>query len=288
MIIVIPKLKIRGATAMANWGTIGFPSMAGWLGAMHRLQRDLNEMGHDTFRVDGTGVVVNKFKLRAYKKQSGRYWSVIGYGIPRNQYGCTPGFREDPKCDITASIVMKVNGLHDYEDKDIEQLITDIEKLLFMMKVVSGDTWLTRRPVAIYDRGELETRSMVRQQVMPGYAIIERRDLIQKAAIDNQDPMDAIIDYLKIYHISDPDGWFSQRKAAGWIVPISTGYNAISDYDVLPSQRDKDVLHRFAEGVTTLGEFVMPWRLKRVEDMLWRYAVEGNLYICKNSRQEKN
>jgi CRISPR-associated protein Csy2 len=287
MIIVIPKLKIRGATAMANWGTIGFPSMTGWLGATHKLQRDLCAMGHNDLRINGTGVVVNKFKLHAHKKRGGRYWSLCGYGVPKDHRGKIPGFVEDPRCDITASIIMDVGGLCEYEDHDIMQLMKDIDKRVMMMKFVSGDTWITQKPVAMFDKGELETRDEVRRLVMPGYAIIERRDLVKKAVMDGQDPLDAVMDYLKVYRIPDPDGWYSQRKSAGWIVPISTGYNAISDYDVLSSQRDTEVLHRFAEGITTLGEFIMPWRLKNIEDMLWNYAVEDNLYICKNSRRGK-
>lgn len=283
MIIVIPKIEIRNATAMASWGVVGFPSMTGWLGAMHKLQRNLNSKGYPSFRVDATGVVVNKFNLRAYRGRGEPYWAIIGRREPLDHRGKIPGFKQDPTCDITASIIIDVSG---WEEHEIDDLLFDMETELMKIRVASGDTMVTRSPIAFNDHGELEIRDSVRSLVMPGYAIIERRDLVQKAMVDGQDPLDAVIDYLKIYHLYDPDGWYSHRKDVGWIVPISTGYHAISDYDVLPSQRDPDVLHRFAEGVTTLGQFVMPWRLAKTEDMLWHYAVENNLYICKNSRRD--
>ncbi|WP_228139785.1 type I-F CRISPR-associated protein Csy2, partial [Acinetobacter baumannii] len=42
--------------------------------------------------------------------------------------------------------------------------------------------------------------------------------------------------------------------------------------------------HRFAESVLTLGEFVMPYRIEHIDQLLWQYHVdlENNLYLCKN------
>ena len=53
-------------------------------------------------------------------------------------------------------------------------------------------------------------------------------------------------------------------------------------------QRDNETPHRFAESVVTLGEFVMPYRAKSLDDMLWRYYVDlkNNLYLCQQQQKE--
>lgn len=265
-IMVIPKIKIIGASALSSWGVIGFPSMTAWLGAMHALQRRLG------FKVTRVGVVSHKFRMHAYKIRGGIYHSLTGELGPSDHKLQAPSFKEEAKCNLTVSLIVEFDG-----DIDADTVWSEIYK----MKIASGDVTSVRKPIIFKGLGELETRNAVVRSVMPGYVLIERRDLVQKACIDGRDPMDAVMDYIKLYHIYDPDGWYCHRKTRGWIVPISTGFHAISEKGIVPSQRDPSVPHRFAESVTTLGEFVMPWRFKVIDEMLWRYAVEGNLYICK-------
>lgn len=76
--------------------------------------------------------------------------------------------------------------------------------------------------------------------------------------------------------------WTSSRKTPGWLVPIATGFQGISELGTAKHQRDTGIPHRFAESVVTLGEFVMPYRIKNLDDMIWQYRVdtEQNLYLC--------
>jgi CRISPR-associated protein Csy2 len=64
-------------------------------------------------------------------------------------------------------------------------------------------------------------------------------------------------------------------------VPIATGFHGISELGFAEHQRDPNTPHRFAESLVTLGEFVMPYRLKRLEQLLWhgRYDAQNNLYL---------
>jgi len=125
---------------------------------------------------------------------------------------------------------------------------------------------------------------------MPGYAIVERRELMKGAMTEGQDAMDAMLDYLKVMHRCELDEnekveWTSKRKMSGWIVPISTGFHGITALGQAENQRDQDTPHRFAESVVTLGEFIMPYRIKNLDDMLWHtYAdIDNNLYLCQQN-----
>jgi CRISPR-associated protein Csy2 len=79
--------------------------------------------------------------------------------------------------------------------------------------------------------------------------------------------------------------WKSYRKTTGWIVPIAVGFQGISELGMAKNQRDNKTPHRFAESVVTLGEFIMPYRIKHIDDMLWQYSIDidNNLYLCQNS-----
>ena len=69
------------------------------------------------------------------------------------------------------------------------------------------------------------------------------------------------------------------------MVPIAVGFQGISPLGLAQNQRDANTPHRFAESVLTLGEFVMPYRIERIDDMLWHYHVdaEQDLYVCQTS-----
>ena len=68
-------------------------------------------------------------------------------------------------------------------------------------------------------------------------------------------------------------------------MPIATGFHGISELGEAKNQRDPDTPHRFAESIVTLGEFKMPHRIKSIEDILWRYYQEEDLYLCQQKTQ---
>ena len=137
---------------------------------------------------------------------------------------------------------------------------------------------------------------------MPGYALIERRDLMIEAMKQGQDAMDALLDHLVIHHQcvteldeSDENAeakikWTSGRKTKGWIIPIATGFHGLTALAKAKNQRDPETPHRFAESVVTLGEFKMPHKLKSIDEILWRYQFEesNNVYLCTQAKLKTN
>jgi len=112
---------------------------------------------------------------------------------------------------------------------------------------------------------------------------------------EGQDAIDALLDYLKVTHSSSMDDhgkveWTRSRKRKGWVVPIATGFHGISALGKAQNQRDPDTPHRFAESVVTLGEFVMPYRIKDLDHMLWKYHadLENDLYLCQQNTLMNN
>ena len=288
-ILLIPHLRIHNANALSSPFTIGFPAVTAWLGAVHALERKLKAPKYDDdyeeLRFSSVAVVCHDINLQTYKGDNDFVQSIIGTGNPLDKNGKRPSFIEEARCHLDVSLVVSYEMGDDDDDQDLAEAI---DALLPTMKMAGGDI-LGFQPVQrIQITTEADHRKLM-GRLMPGHCLIERRDLMQQAMQDGQDAMDALLDYLAIHHHSEVTSkdekeninWVSKRKAKGWLVPIATGFQGITEPEIAIQQRDVDTPHRFAESVVTLGEFIMPYRIEKLDHMLWQYAeVENNLYLC--------
>lgn len=291
-LLIIPHIKVHNANALSSPFTIGFPAMTAWLGAVHALQRKLNARDIPVI-FSATGVVSHDMNLQTYKGDNDFVHSIVGTGNPLDKTGARSAFIEEARCHLDVSLVIQYDNITIDER---EQLLGVINHLLHAnMKMAGGDIRAFQAPFCLNSKeGDVQDLRKVQRALMPGYAMIERRDLMLDAIENGADALDALIDYLAIHHRceSDDDGnvtWTSYRKTlnnkpAGWIVPIATGFHGISELGKAKNQRDDDTPHRFAESIVTLGEFKMPHRIKSLEDILWRYHTEGDLYLCQQKR----
>jgi CRISPR-associated protein Csy2 len=302
-ILLIPHLKVHNANALSSPFTIGFPAMTAFLGCVHALQRKLNERGI-AVNFDAVGVVSHEANLQTYKGDNDFVHSIIGTGNPLDKTGSRSAFIEDARVHLDISLIIEFSGLS--SDQRDELVETADYFLQGHMKLAGGDIQsLDPLQLHLIDRSDDESLSRFQRQLMPGYVLIERRELMQNAMEQGQDAIDAMLDYLAIHHsceVVDADNnldannneekvrWTSARKlvnekSAGWIVPIATGFHSISELGQAKNQRDEDTPHRFAESVVTLGEFKMPHRIKNIEHMLWRYnyTPDQGLYLCHQS-----
>lgn len=292
-LLIIPHIKVHNANALSSPFTIGFPAMTAWLGAVHALQRQLNAQDIPVV-FSATGVVSHDMELQTYKGDNDFVHSIVGTGNPLDKTGARSAFIEEARCHLDVSLVIQFDNITIDER---EHLLGAISHLLHAkMKMAGGDIRGFQTPFCLNsEEGLPEDLIKLQRALMPGYALIERRDLMINAMENGADALEALIDYLAIHHHceTDDDGkvtWSSYRKTldnkpAGWIVPIATGFHGISELGEAKNQRDADTLHRFAESIVTLGEFKMPHRIKSVEDMLWRYHQEGDLYLCQQKAQ---
>lgn len=289
-ILLIPHLNIHNANALSSPFTIGFPAMTAWLGASHALNRKLVKQGFPV-TLNATGVVSHQFDLQTYRGTNDFVSSIVGTGNPLDKSGQRSSFIEEARCHLDVSLIIEIEGITQERYEDLENTVTHI--LNTNMKIAGGDisTFSSPTVFVIEDSNEADFHAFKRQ-LMPGYVLIERRDLMIEAMENGQDAMDAMLDYLTIHHTCEQNNedevvWTSRRKTqnnkpTGWIVPIATGFHGISNLGKAINQRDLDTPHRFAESLVTLGEFKMPHRFSTVEQMLWSYQVdsENNLYQC--------
>lgn len=289
-LLILPHIQIHNANALSSPFTIGFPAITAWLGAVHALERQLHQQGQ-TVKFLATGVVSHQMDLQTYRGANDYVSSIIGTGNPLDKDGKRSAFIEEARCHLEVSLVIEIDSL-EHDNKD--DLLESLSHLLHTkIKIAGGDIKTFNSPeILIVEEGNDTDLRKLTRKLMPGYAIIERRDLMIEAMDKGQDAMEAMLDYLAVHHQCEQDEegnvvWRSYRKSQtgqlpGWIVPIATGFHGISELGTAKNQRDPDVPHRFAESLVTLGEFKMPYRLKTLNSLLWRYHVdeENNLYQC--------
>ncbi|MFL1906586.1 type I-F CRISPR-associated protein Csy2 [Plesiomonas shigelloides] len=283
-VLILPHLKIHNANALSSPFTIGFPAMTAWLGFVHALERKLNQAGLSDLMLHGAAVVSHRCDVQTHKGEGDFVHSIIGTGNPLDKDGSRSAFIEEARCHLDVSLVIEWSG--NEEQVQLPDFTQQLQAVIATMKVAGGDVLSVGKPSGKSVITE-EDAAQVLRQLMPGYVLIERRDLMIEAMQQGDDALDALLGYLTVHHgcekLEDESVvWRSQRKTSGWIVPIATGFQGISPLGEAKNQRDPSVPHRFAESVVTLGEFVMAHKIKDLDDILWQYHtdLEHDLYLC--------
>lgn len=290
-IILLPHIKVHNANALSSPYTIGFPAMTAWLGAVHALQRKLNQMDYEDLSFSSIAVVSHECNLQVYKGDNDYVYSIVSKGNPLDKDGNRPAFIEEARCHLEVSLLIECEGL----PFDKETLLEQLSAIMHSgWKIAGGDIVAFGKLDNFVIEHEADHKKLMRK-LMPGYVLVERRQLMINAMQSGQDAVDALLDFIKVKHRSELNEqgevvWRSAREEKGWIVPIATGFHGITELGKAQNQRDPDTPHRFAESVVTLGEFIMPYRIKNLDDMLWHYYVDlsNNLYLCQQNNQASN
>lgn len=294
-VLIIPRIKIHNANALSSPYTIGFPAMTAWLGFMHALQLKLNNNNPDlsNLKFNSVAVVSHDFNLHTRKGDSDFDYSIISTSNPLKKDGKRPSTIEEARCYLVTSIVIEYS---DIDQNKAEEMIDKITPLLHCMKIASGDVLDFQSPFLKKIKDETETKQLM-AKLMPGFCLIDRSSLVIESMEQGQDAMDAVLDYLKNTsrcekipvtedNKKDEIKWTQSRKQKGWLVPIAVGFQGISDLVHVKNQRNILTEHRFAESVVTLGEFIMPFRIDDLDNILWRYHAdtENNMYLCQQNK----
>ncbi|HDY7455314.1 TPA: type I-F CRISPR-associated protein Csy2 [Vibrio vulnificus] len=283
-VLILPHLKIHNANALSSPFTIGFPAMTAWLGFVHALERKLSQAGLSDLMLHSAAVVSHRCDVQTHKGEGDFVHSIIGTANPLDKDGSRSAFIEEARCHLDVSLVIEWSGNEDQVQQP--EFTQQLQAVIATMKVAGGDVLSVEKPSVKSVITQDDTAQVLRQ-LMPGYVLIERRDLMIEAMQQGADAIDALLGYLTVHHrceqLEDQSVvWHSQRKTSGWIVPIATGFQGISPLGEAKNQRDSSVPHRFAESVVTLGEFVMVHKIKHLDDILWQYHpdLENDLYLC--------
>lgn len=290
--LLLKRLAVQNANALSSPFTYGFPAVTAFLGFAHALQRKLNEQADfKTLQITGVTIACHTLQMQAHQ---GQYRSTLKItSNPLDKDGNRPSFVEEGRCHLVLSLVLEIENLKNALKDELYEAV--IQLLQGRMKLAGGDILPLAQPEQQVSLVDGDAKSL--KVLMPSYVLLERCDLMLEAMQSGQDALDALHDALKINYTSQAQGdgkgqWSVQRnlKNQGWIVPLATGFHALTPAAFAEQQRDANTPHRFAEAVVTLGEFKMPLPSrfpKGFKDLMWRYQQQGDLYLCtQNANQD--
>lgn len=306
-ILTFPHLKIQNVNAISSPLTWGFPCITAILGFVHALERNLRKT-YD-IKLNGVGVVCHNFSPQIFKSNN-----KINFCLTRNpdkiekSSGETKpsSFSIEGKAHIELSLIIKVYGQNccvlGSEAQDMADKMFSTAQLL---RIAGGNILpemnSKKKPKLEIWPDNYEEQEKISKKILknlvPGFALICRRDLLEEktklmqAINSDATIIDAFIEYSRCsFNTSATENSVELKipKKTGWIVPISTGYIALSEIYAaghIPAARDNNYPFRFVENIYSLGQWCSPLRLNRLEDIMWNYHVDLNkgLYRCINN-----
>ena len=280
--LILPSVKILNANAMSSTITVGFPAMTAWLGGVHALQRKLNTIDKfNEVKFIKTGVVCNQFDYQVYEPDK----ALAVTANPLTKKGERPAIIEAARVHLTISLVIEIKN---FNIEDDEELLASVKKLLPTLKLAGGDILNFKDPQILYvTEDDISIEKKMLRQLMPGYALIERRNLISQN--EKEIALDSLLNVLcwrKTVSFENTeqkvvDIW---RQDAGWLVPIAVGFHELVSSSGISNLREEGKKHSFVEPIVTIGEFKMVHHFSKLEDILWEYVydLENGLFICRN------
>tara|TARA_R110001583_G_C5665439_1_gene410071 strand:+ start:4789 stop:5784 length:996 start_codon:yes stop_codon:yes gene_type:complete len=304
--ITLSHIQVQSANCVAGI-TYGFPAITSFLGFVRALSRKLQKSHGIT--LNGCAVVAHQHQLLTYKtdKYSDYYFSQTknpSAGQYQQKYiGSTPPVIEEGKMHLTVSLLIECQGFSGTED-DKHKLEQHIKTLCFTHRLAGGV--ITDIKDAIYENIQNDNAFyQCRRRLLPGFILMDRSDHLTDhlSVLQQENPnaemLDAWLDFCAIKYqaeaqLEEDEALSSKAKASwnyiektnsGYLVPITTGYQAISDLypaGTVKNTRDNETPFCFTEAIYGIGEWLSPHHLTNVESAIWRYHYESECYyLCK-------
>ncbi len=320
--LLLSKIKVQKANCIAGF-TWGFPAITHFLGFTHVLQRKLADEYDIAF--NGCAVISHDYQVHVYKPKPKANYEFIQSRNPPvlaiHKNGKKVPIIEEGKMNLTMSLVIELS----------KELVATMEQIESFKKVVrekcltsrlAGGTVLSLDQVdflsaSTQDQTENLNRR-IKRLTMPGFILQDRSEYLKQhyenLSAENPDVelLDAWLDFSALKYCAVPKitedeqpneqtdaDWEPVPKPfKGWLVPIMTGYKAISEQyktgeigDLRVSESDDSVTAcRFVEAVHSIGEWKGLHRIKDISKMIWKYHYDDEWYLCvqqiKSSQEE--
>lgn len=310
-LLLLPRIRVQNANAISSPMTWGFPAMTAFLGLMTALERRLGREAGIAFCA--VGVVCHSFEAQVTTEGYTRAFHLTRNPVLAD--GSTAGIVEEGRVHLELSLVFDVLLCSEKLGEAQRQALVDLVAHTLAGMRLAGGSVMPALPILQARRNkptlELEAeddekkgqqfRKLMRR-CLPGFALVSRDDLLRErlAAMQAQAPqasaLDAWLDLSRWNHRAvpgadttegSPTHWETDARP-GWTVPIPVGYAALSDLHPAGSvanARDTQTPFRFVETLWSMGQWVSPHRLKKLDDLRWYATTEGNahdVYRCRN------
>ena len=310
--LVLKNVEVQNANAISGM-TWGFPAPSHFLGFAHALSRKLKSDMADVISLGGTAIVCHSHQVQAHKP--GGYESVFSLSRnPLTKEGKTAPFNEEGRMHMTVSLIIEVDGevgdinAEQTKDENIKELIQYVKQRAPQQRLAGGII-TGIKDVRWFDTGEASEKKLRRfmLSLLPGFVLQDRTDRLidhhesRPDTTNKRDMLDSLLDFISFQSVATPDSetdpqegdvcqWSLLPKPdKGWFVPVAVGYKAISQvYEpgIVKNARDNETPFCFVESAYGLGQWISPHRVTNIEDIIWSYSVEDDLYLCRAGRKD--
>lgn len=298
--LLLNKLEIENANAVSSPITYGFPSISGFLGAVHALNRKLVESGFD---LDLSGVLIacHNIHVQRYRPHNYSDYTFNQSRNPIKKDGATAAIIEEGKAHLTVSLVIEVAttrpGSRELADNQ-DEFLKHCREIIFHQRMAGGSVH------AIGNIRLLNTASAdaIKKQLLPAFVLMEAKNDLAEITrqLQQKDPsataLDALVEVAVLHHepvdtAISPSGWQSRsvKSGRGWLVPMPIGFQAIAEPfepGQLKHSRSGAYPSQYVESIYSLGKWVFPNRLpSEFTNCFWRYSQIDNLYLFSQTQQ---
>lgn len=316
--LVLSHIEVQNANSIAGF-TWGSPAITGFLGFTHALNRKLSKQFDGEFDTEFTGcaIISHSYKNKVYQPKKFADFEFIQSRNPpvleKNKNGKKVPVIEEGKMNLTVSLVIELNKALLLSNEQINQFEKTVLNHCYQLRLVGGAI-LNIKKAKLLSANTTEQHSgmlkKIKRLTMPGFVLLDRSDylkehfqeLLEKSAQEEQDKptlFDAWLDFcaLKSKAIpklaegqvepdsaTDADWLYQAKPKSGYLVPLMTGYKAISqvyDSGEVTNTRDKETPVCFVEAIHSVGEWKGIHSLESIESVIWRYNHDGQWYLCK-------
>ncbi|MCO6544775.1 MAG: type I-F CRISPR-associated protein Csy2 [Gilliamella sp.] len=275
-------VKIHNANAISSPLTYGFPTISGFLGAIHALSRKIES--ENPIYLDGVLIACHECDVQVYRPNNYADYTFRLTRNPLAKNGSTRSIIEEGRVHLDVSLLIEVR-IEDLETLyDAEQQKAFIQQMvqkLYQQRIAGGHV------VSIGDVKLIssdESDADLANLLLPAFVLVEAPQDLQDitAELQQQDPnataLDALIETAMLHHHpQEKDHWqtTSVKQGRGWLVPLHLGYQAISPLfsaGKVEHARSNEHATQFVECIYGLGKWVFPLRLKEsLSQAFWRY-----------------
>ena len=311
--LVLSKLRVQKANCIAGF-TWGFPAITHFLGFTHALQRKLANEYDIAF--SGCAVISHDYQLHVYKPKPQANYEFIQSKNPavlaKHKTHSSPPIIEEGKMNLTVSLVIELSKELLATSENIEAFKQHVLEKCLSNRIAGGSILAIGR-IDFLSASTKEQNDRLNQRIkrltMPGFILQDRSDYLkqhtEQLQTDNskEEQLDAWLDFSALKYRAVPklkdneDQPTEQTEAEwvqvpkpfkGWLVPIMTGYKAISKQystdeisDLRVSDADDSVIGCcFVEAIHSIGEWKGVHRVTDISDMIWKYHYENDWYLC--------
>ncbi|AJQ97036.1 type I-F CRISPR-associated protein Csy2 [Gynuella sunshinyii] len=298
-LLILRRVSVENANAISGI-TYGFPAMTHFLGFTHALSRMMQSQ-FEHLCLKRCCVIAHSHQV---KSQQPKAWGDQVFALTRNpltKEGKTAPFNEEGKMHLEVSLIIEIEGFLDRDDDvDVPEFIAEKLPLLRL----AGGSVISWRGIDIQDdcQDEKSARRLL-FSLLPGYTLIDRSELLwsHHQALMEENPqasmLDAFLDFCTLQYRPVVDSetneqptestkakWeYKPKPAAGYLVPIMTGYKGISPLypaGEVANARDPNTPFQFVESVYGIGEWISLNKFITLDPLFWQYQPRDDWYLC--------